>query len=502
LLTSPPAVLLGVQQPQIHCLPDDVHSLVVAEEAIELVESYRIRLDESQKITLRTGMGTRVDGSWAASQMGDAESRQNGKGDVLQHREVSGLFLLHEHIIHTAHEFPTANKAFLRLVAFLEAWDDLRRKVKRIRYANGEQGVELLSGAAISYRARTGGGGRGWDNIGTVIYDEAQHLQAEHLAASSPAMAVHPNPQAWFAGSAGLSTSLVWGGIRRRALEGGGGRFGYVEHTAEDVSLDGGRLVSRSPEVWDREAWAKANPAYNVRISDEFLESQLRMMGPALFAREHLCVWDPLPIDEESRPPKLPADKWAATGSTVKIADPIRPTIAIDASPNGEWATVALGDGTITNPYVEVVKHNQGLGWVPEYIVGLIQRRNPLAVGIDGGGPAGALVGPVMKALADAGISTDLVHQMSTVEMKQACSGFYNDVVEGRLRRPAEGQGPLDVAAGDAAARVVGDAWLWDRRSATVAISPLVAVTIARALLPTEPAVMAYAGTFTDLDDF
>jgi hypothetical protein len=179
----------------------------------------------------------------------------------------------------------------------------------------------------------------------------------------------------------------------------------------------------------------------------------------------------------------------------------VRPTIAVDAAPNGEWASIAIGSGTISDPYVLVIEHRQGLGWVPGRMVELVQKWSPLAVGIDGGGPAGALVAPLMAALADAGISTDLVHQMSTVEMKQACAGFYNDVIEGRLRRPAEGQGPLDVAAGDAAARVVGDAWLWDRRSATVAISPLVAVTIARALLPTEPAVMAFAGSFTDLDD-
>jgi hypothetical protein len=74
-------------------------------------------------------------------------------------------------------------------------------------------------------------------------------------------------------------------------------------------------------------------------------------------------------------------------------------------------------------------------------------------------------------------------------------------VIEGRLRRPA-GQGPLDVAAGDAAERVLGDAWAWDRRSSAVPISPLVAVTVARALLPTAPAETFYDGGFHDLDDF
>jgi len=57
------------------------------------------------------------------------------------------------------------------------------------------------------------------------------------------------------------------------------------------------------------------------------------------------------------------------------------------------------------------------------------------------------------------------------------------------LKRP-DGQGPLDRAAADAAERPLGDAWAWDLRSATVPISPLVACTIARALLPIEAKVV------------
>jgi hypothetical protein len=133
-------------------------------------------------------------------------------------------------------------------------------------------------------------------------------------------------------------------------------------------------------------------------------------------------------------------------------------------------------------------------------MVELIAKWSPLVVGVDGGGPAGALVGPLMAALADAGVSTDLVRQMSTVDMKQACEGFFTDVLEGRLRRPT-GQGPLDVAAADACDRRVGDAWLWDRRSATVPNCPLVAVTIARSLLLPGDADRDWAGSFTDLDD-
>jgi hypothetical protein len=221
-------VRLGVLEPQIVHLPPDVASLAAAEETIELADSYGIcdgfPLDESQKITLRAGLGERADGSWAASTVGDFEPRQNGKNDTCNARELAGLILFGEQLIlHTAHEFPTANESFLRLVAIFENWDDLRKRVARIRYANGEQGIELLSGQRLKYRARTGGSGRGFAKADLVVYDEAQHLQAEHVAASGPAKLANPNSQAWYMGSGGMGSSANAWRMRRRALAGNAG---------------------------------------------------------------------------------------------------------------------------------------------------------------------------------------------------------------------------------------------------------------------------------------
>lgn len=486
-MRSPSAELLGVQEPQILHLPADVHSLDAALETIELAEAYGSPLDESQQITLKAGMGTRADGTWAAASMGDAESRQNGKGDVIQWRELFGLTQLHEPIIHTAHEVPTAVQAFLRLVSVLESFDDLRRLVKRIRYANGEQGVEFLSGASISYKARTGAGGRGFAKIGTLIYDEAQHLQAEHVAASSPTRAVHPNPQTWFAGSSGMCTSLIWWQMRRNAILGIGKRNAFVEHTAERISVVDGEISFRRPDPWDRESWALANAAYGYRISDEFLESQLTLLGEDLFLREHCGVWDPVFDEGKSRPVKVPAEAWAATGATRLV--PVEPgacTLAFDADADQRSVSVAIAAGSVTDPYVEVIEFEASSGWLPGRLVELVLSWQPLAVGVKSSGPANALVDPVRTAFKSAGIKADLLVEISGGDYRAACGGFFVDVTEGRLRRPAKGQGPLDLAVGDASEKVVGDAWEWDRRSSKVPLSPLVAATIARALLPAD----------------
>jgi hypothetical protein len=137
---------LGVQTPQIVHLPPNVASLAQAEDAIELANHYGVAggypLDESQQFTLRAALGERADGTWAASTVADFEPRQNGKGDSIAARELAGLILFGEKlIIHTAHEFSTANEAFMRLVAVFENNDDLRSKVKsRLRGAHRRDG--------------------------------------------------------------------------------------------------------------------------------------------------------------------------------------------------------------------------------------------------------------------------------------------------------------------------------------------------------------------------
>jgi hypothetical protein len=109
-------------------------------------------------------------------------------------------------------------------------------------------------------------------------------------------------------------------------------------------------------------------------------------------------------------------------------------------------------------------------------------------------------VGPVLAAFTEAGLDASLLVPLAAPAYRAACGGLFSDVVEGRLTR-LSGQGPLDVAAGDAGERPLGDGWAWDSRQATVPIAPLVAVTVARALLPVEapmpprePLVMVLGG--------
>jgi hypothetical protein len=470
-MTSPPAVLLGVQTPQIVHLPPDVHSLDAATETIELADAYGVAggypLDESQRFTLNAALGERRDGTWAAATVADFEPRQSGKNDTLAARELAGLILFGEKlIIHTAHEFPTANESFLRLVAVFENWDDLRAKVARIRYANGEQGIELLSGQRLKYRARTGGSGRGFAKADLVVYDEAQHLQAEHVAASGPARLANPNNQSWYMGSGGLSTSANAWRLRKRALAGDGGRFAYVEHTAEDISYVDGQLKSFRPDILDREAWALAHPAYGHRVSDEALASLYEELGPELFGRECLNLWDAEPGTSSGA---LTIDQWLELkdeSSTIASHH----QFAIDVSPDRKWSSIgAAGRRSDGRLHVEVVERRAGTGWLLD-VAGAVWREWGVPFRIERGSPAASFISLFMEQ----GIE---VAEVAPADHARAVGMVLDAVNDGSLRHI--GGASLNVAAVAAELRKSGESVVWARRSPKSDISPLVAVTLA-----------------------
>lgn len=501
-MNLPNVALVGTQSPQILLEPQSIASRQEAEDCIEFSEAYGPPLDESQKITLNAWMGTRADGKWAAATCAHAMSRQNGKGDEIESRESYGLVVLGERIIHTSHEVPTSIDAFERLLARFTNYDDLRKLVKKVSRVNGMQGITLRSGAEIKYRARTAGGGRGLTNQALIVYDEAQHLQRKHLAASSSTKATHPNPQSLFLGSAGFDFSEVWWDLRLEALRGRPGRLAYVEHTAERCWLDeNGKFCSSKPDVADRQAWADANPAFGVRISPEFLEDELLTLGPELFAQEHLGVWSPLPSMLAAEGAKLPEQSWRDTGADGEY--PVEPGnlwMAYDVEVDGSFSAISIGAGFSTAGYVENVEHRPHVGWLPARLVELVRRWSPHKVLMDGGcGPAAAILGEIREAFTVAGLDPELVEPLASSEYRAACEGFLQAVREGKVRRPDVENDRLLRAGLTARGRDVGDSWVFDRRNSPEPIVSLTSAAMARCRLADPPDTSV---GFYDLDEW
>jgi hypothetical protein len=491
--SSPLLERLGCQVPTILHSPPDVASLASAEECIQLADAYGVcdgyPLAESQKITLRNGLGERADGSWAATRIADFGPRQGtGKNDKIAARELAGLFVWGEELqLHTAHEFPTANESFLRLVAVLENWDDLRRKVARIRYANGEQGIELISGQRLKYRARTGGSGRGFAKADLIVYDEAQHLRREHVAASGPAKLANPNSQTYYAGSGGLAESAVAWQIRNDAITGKGGRLAYTEMTAEFRTNEAGLLVPNEFDPLDRKVWYACIPGLGRWVTEEGVMALYDELGPEVFAREILCVWVPDPGAESS---VIPLEQWDSMEDKASESSG-RTCLALDVSPDRKWASICEAgrreDGLI---HLEVVDRRPSTGWVVDALPGLLVKAGCESIRIEKGGPAASLI----SQLAEAGVTVD---EVSAADHARATGQMIDFALAGSLRHL--GQQTLRSAVAGATLRASGDAELWSRRSSKVDVSPLVSCTLA---LGGVPEVSPVSVNFYSLDDF
>ncbi|HKY47519.1 MAG TPA: hypothetical protein VJQ79_05985 [Acidimicrobiia bacterium] len=459
--------------PSLLVHPPGVVNLDEAHAAIEQWEHYSKKtLDSSQRLAVELMMAEGRDGRWAARTTGRAEPRQNGKGDELEVVEAWGLTQRGEWIVHTAHEIPTAKSAHRRLVGHLESHRDLRRLIRQVRYANGDQSIEMTNGAIVVYRTRTAGGGRGLDDISRIIVDEAQHAQPEQLASSMPILAANPNPQANFCGSAGIAErSDLWWSLRLRAIRAAAGsdagEFAWLEHSAEEVDLSrDGRVLSTPPNVEDVEAWRKANPALGDRIEEAFLAEELRTLGPALFAREHLCVWDPYPGDEGGF---LPYDQWA----DLAISDPAAlRSVCYGLAVSDQGAVVAsagrLPSGDL---YIDMVDERPGTDWVIGYLEDLYKRKK-IPIRVNPAAPEGAFVRPLTEAKVE-------TKQVTGREYQQACGEVLDTIKNGTIRHL--GQTSLDRAVKAVQRRDVGKdgGWVWAEPVSGVDVTSLKAATLA-----------------------
>lgn len=483
LAPEEPSELRGVQLPRLFTAPSYASS--AGQEAIELAAHAGLVLDEWQQNALRVGLGERPDGSWAAFEVAVNVPRQNGKGGIIEARELAGLFLLGERLIlHSAHEFKTSIEAFRRIVALVTNCDSLRKRVKAIRRTTGEEAIELLTGQRLRFLARSGGSGRGFTGNCNIL-DEDMILGDDAMGALMPTMAAVKDPQVWYFGSAGIgSPSQQLARLRRRALA-------AVELGVPDPSLAymewsiDPHVRECPPGCTDHDdplsplSVAKANPALGYRLTLEHTERERLTMSDEIFARERLGVGD-YPSDGEDTWRVIDEDVWRALADgTSSISDPV--AFALDTTPERSHTAICAAGANGDAKHVEVIDHRPGTGWAPERLAELVVKWQPCAVVIDEGGPAGSLVPAVRKALRDAGLTEDEVDALllvpKTRQVAAAAGQFFDGVAEGGIVHLD--QAPLATALAGADKRPIGDGWGWARRGVSVDISPLVGCTLA-----------------------
>lgn len=460
----------GSQTPRLQCVPLSNGS--AGQEAIELAASAGLLLDPWQQYVLENSLGERRDGKWAARDVGLIVSRQNGKGSVIEARELAGLFLLGEReLIHTAHLFKTSADHFLRIKALIQNTPDLMRQVKPrsgIRESHGEEGITLdakFGGGRLRFVARSvNGSGRGFSKIDLLVLDEAYDIPRSAAKSLLPTQLAASNPQTWYTSSVEDRGELTehLKRIRDRGREGTSPTLAYFEWSAPDDA-----------DADDPVARAQANPGLGIRLDFESLQSLRDGMDAADFLVEHMSVWPKLGKQAVSA---FGVGKWEecavpAGSSRIETMRCFGIAVTIDRTAG------CIGAAGYTAPdvtgskflHVEPVEHRPGVDWIVERAAELQRKWSALFV-IDRGGPAKSLI----PALVAAGVK---LHVIDTSQVCDAYDTIYDAVQVGGLHHMTYPE--LEAAVTGAIPRMIGDRKAWGRRVSAADITALEAVTFA-----------------------
>ena len=446
-------------------------------EAVELAASAGLILDPWQCYAVEVILAERADGCWAAFETAILVARQNGKGGILEALELAGLFLLGEQlIVHSAHEFKTAQEAFRRFRTLIDGCDDLRRRVARVRTSHGDEAIELLTGQRLRYVARSRSSGLGF-TADRMILDEAQQLPRLAMGALLPTLSARPNPQVNYAGTVPVSKddSEHFESVRDRGRRGADPTLAWLEWspkpTGPDHNYDGVDLDDPTNQ-------ADANPALGYRIPAEAISRErasLGVNGANEFAGQRLSIW---PGATTSAPATINLDRWRSlAGKEDHRPSPV--AFAVAVSPDRKWGTVGVAgvraDGA---QQVQIVETGKGTLWMPERVEQLTRQWQPVTTAGDPSSPAGSL----LTDLRQRGVP---VTELTGRGVAQACGDLLERIDAGTIFHA--GQQVLDVAAGAATRRSRGDLWEWASRDPEVDVSPLQAVTYALAALTAAP---------------
>lgn len=492
----------GSQEPLYRSVPDGAVQ-TWGPAFIELAASIDITLDPGQGAILSDGLSTRADGRWLAKEVDDIEPRQNGKSLLFEARALGGAYLIKEPlIIWTAHEFKTAKRSFLSLKDKITNWDHLRKRVRTIRQSGATTEIELFNPTrTIAFLARSGGSGRGFAQVSPLLLDEGFALSPEDMAALQYAMSAAPNPQAWIASSAPLTTSEVLRDICRDGRK-GGSRTVYYEWSARGKFSDLKALATRNRARikdglgGDAEFIARTLESNRsigrpggVGISIEAAEEELKKSTDVeIFMRERWGVYSELEAGG-----KIAPDEWDALADpeSHRVGDV---AIALDISIDRDWSAIGMyGIREDGKGHVQLIDYRPGTDWVIGALKVLRETLQPIAVGMGRGTYAS-----LKEALKDAGFlrpedrppvdpkyrqEGDPAHQpergdlcvMGGPDMAAACGRFLDMVRQGTMRHVPADQ--LTSAARVAQTRVVGDCMTWVKTDRSVDITGLVAVT-------------------------
>lgn len=477
-------------QPRYRSAPTrSFHEKELGHYAIYLAQESGLLLDPWEEWYFLESLRIREDRKWAALECGLCVPRQNGKGSILEARELLGLYVDDRKFpgvgtrlaVHTAHEAKTAHEGFERLCVLIEQTPKLRAQLKgRPRQSEGNEVIRLLNGRRLRFRTRTSSGGRGLSGD-LLIFDEAMILMQTVHEAVWPIVTARQNPQIWYAGSAVDKNEplmdehgVVFSRIRKRGHNDDPDLL-YAEWTLGEYE----NPDEVPPEVAaDPDTWAKTNPGLDVRLSRRIITVEQRSLSPRGFARERLGVGDWPDPDQSNR--VIDEEKWRAAGidgEDSPLQDPI--CLAVDVSPDRSRSAIGVaGRNPNGKTQIEVISRFRGQSKIIPTLLELTKGRRRIEIMVDGVGSAASLIAAMEENKLN-------VQPVTAGEHARGCGMFFDGIMGdsdmpdreptlNHLNDPG-----LNAAVAGAVKRPLGERWAWSRKDSTIDISPLVATTLA-----------------------
>ena len=213
-------------------------------------------------------------------------ARQSGKSHLARMRVLAGLFCFGEKdILIMSSNRSMALKSFNIMVDIIERNAFLLAQLKGgsvkkgVYRTNGQERIILESGGQIEVVAATSDGARG-RTADLLWIDELREVSEVAMDASKSVTLTRPNSQRIFTSNAGDAFSKVLNDLHEQCLSYPPKSLGFYEYSAPAFC-----------DIWDRKAWAMANPSLGYLIDESAIEETIATSTIEAARTETLCQW-------------------------------------------------------------------------------------------------------------------------------------------------------------------------------------------------------------------
>ncbi len=465
-----------------------------------------IRMLPWQRWLLIHALELRPDGRFRFRTVLILVARQNGKTTLVEIKNLWKMFVLQVPlVIGTAQDLDTAEESWDKAVEIAEGVPDMADEIAHVDKTNGKKALKLTNGSRWKIKAASRRGGRGLSGDDVNLDELREHQTWEAWGAVTKTTMARRKAQVWAFSNAGDDKSVVLNSLqkkaraaaellidflarmvvaeaediaRRAAEQGIDTTLGLFEWSAPD---DVKCTCVRPPDdphlpecrLWDRQAWAQANPSLGYTITEEAIATALGTDPEAIFRTEVLCQRVETLVEEWKVIGKA---AWLAAHNPGSQLDG-RPAIGVYVPPDRKYAAIGLAGARVGGGrHVEVagdgvtVDYRPGTAWVVPRLKEL-EAHNPSVLVIDD------------KALAEEAEKAGLtVHRATLGDVVTGCQLIYDGIagpdVAGRDVKHI-GQPDLTDAVKGAVKRDVGGSWAWARRDLAVDTTTVAAVSLA-----------------------